>query len=49
MKTSPSKSKLTCSNEIDENIGRGMHPREAAWAARRKFGNVTTAKRIPTL
>jgi putative ABC transport system permease protein len=31
-------------HEIDENIARGMNPREAAWAARRKFGNVTTAK-----
>src|SRR5258708_6928361 len=31
-------------HEIDENIARGMNPREAAWAARRKFGNVTIAK-----
>ncbi len=31
-------------HEIDENIARGMDPREAAWAARRKFGNLTTAK-----
>src|SRR5580658_4687937 len=31
-------------HEIDENIARGMHPRDAAWAARRKFGNVTVAK-----
>ena len=33
-------------HEIDDNIARGMHPREAAWAAHRKFGNVTTAKEI---
>ena len=31
-------------HEIDDNIARGMHPREAAWAAQRKFGNVTSAK-----
>src|ERR1700722_8544445 len=31
-------------HEIDENIALGMNPREAAFAARRKFGNVTTAK-----
>src|SRR5258708_5205102 len=31
-------------HEIDQNIARGMDPREAAWAARRKFGNITTAK-----
>src|SRR5690349_1286778 len=31
-------------HEIDQNIARGMDPREAAWAARRKLGNVTTAK-----
>jgi predicted permease len=31
-------------HEIDENIARGMNPREAAFAARRKFGNVTIAK-----
>ena len=31
-------------HEIDHNIARGMHPREAAFAARRKFGNVTRAK-----
>jgi hypothetical protein len=31
-------------HEIDENIARGMHPDEAAFAARRKFGNVTLAK-----
>ncbi len=31
-------------HEIDENIARGMSPQEAAWAARRKFGNVTAAK-----
>lgn len=31
-------------HEIDDNIARGMNPREAAWAARRKFGNVTTAR-----
>ena len=28
-------------HEIDDNIARGMNPREAAFAARRKFGNVT--------
>jgi len=33
-------------HEIDDNIARGMHPQEAAWAAHRKFGNVTTAKEI---
>jgi hypothetical protein len=33
-------------HEIDDNIARGMHPEEAAWAARRKFGNVTIAKEI---
>src|SRR5260370_18391737 len=31
-------------HEIDENIARGMNPRDAAWAARRKFGNITTAR-----
>ena len=31
-------------HEIDENIARGMNPREATFAARRKFGNVTLAK-----
>jgi hypothetical protein len=31
-------------HEIDQNIARGMNPREAASAARRKFGNVTLAK-----
>src|SRR5580658_7564460 len=31
-------------HEIDENITRGMTPREAAMAAQRKFGNVTLAK-----
>jgi predicted permease len=31
-------------HEIDQNIARGMNPQEATWAARRKFGNVTTAK-----
>jgi putative ABC transport system permease protein len=31
-------------HEIDDNIARGMNPREAAFAAQRKFGNVTTAK-----
>jgi putative ABC transport system permease protein len=31
-------------HEIDQNIARGMAPREAAWAAQRKFGNVTLAK-----
>jgi putative ABC transport system permease protein len=31
-------------HEIDGNIARGMHPRDAAWAAQRKFGNVTIAK-----
>lgn len=31
-------------HEIDENVARGMNPREAAQAARRKFGNVTIAK-----
>ena len=31
-------------HEIDDNIARGMNPREAAFAARRKFGNVTIAK-----
>jgi len=31
-------------HEIDENIGRGMSPRDAALAAQRKFGNVTLAK-----
>ncbi len=31
-------------HEIDENIARGMHPDQAALAARRKFGNVTLAK-----
>ncbi len=33
-------------HEIDDNIARGMTPREAAFAAQRKFGNVTTAKEI---
>src|SRR5260370_34725479 len=31
-------------HEIDENIARGMNPRDAAWAAQRKFGNITTAR-----
>src|ERR1700733_194830 len=31
-------------HEIDENIASGMNPREAIFAARRKFGNVTAAK-----
>jgi putative ABC transport system permease protein len=31
-------------HEIDDNIARGMNPRVAAYAARRKFGNVTVAK-----
>src|SRR5271163_4564509 len=31
-------------HEIDENMARGMPPREAAFAAQRKFGNVTLAK-----
>src|SRR5271170_7353921 len=31
-------------HEIDENIARGLNPREAALEARRKFGNVTLAK-----
>jgi putative ABC transport system permease protein len=31
-------------HEIDDNIARGMNPREAAFAAQRKFGNVTVAK-----
>src|SRR5580658_3080150 len=31
-------------HEIDDNIARGMNPREAAFAAQRKFGNVTLAK-----
>src|SRR5580698_7131149 len=31
-------------HEIDDNIARGMNPREAAFAAQRKFGNVTIAK-----
>jgi len=31
-------------HEIDENIARGMNPSEAAFAAHRKFGNVTAAK-----
>src|SRR5712672_3556186 len=30
--------------EIDDNIAAGMPPREAEWAARRKFGNATTIK-----
>src|ERR1700722_3641440 len=33
-------------HEIDENIAGGMHPNEAAFAARRKFGNVTLAKEV---
>ena len=33
-------------HEIDENIARGMNPREAAFAAQRKFGNVTAAKEL---
>jgi predicted permease len=33
-------------HEIDDNIARGMNPREAAFAAQRKFGNLTTAKEI---
>src|SRR5579863_3820965 len=31
-------------HEIDDNIARGMNARDAAFAARRKFGNVTLAK-----
>ncbi len=31
-------------HEIDDNIARGMNPREATFAAQRKFGNVTVAK-----
>jgi putative ABC transport system permease protein len=31
-------------HEIDENIARGLDPRKAAWAAQRKFGNVTLVK-----
>ena len=31
-------------HDIDENIARGMSAQEAAFAARRKFGNVTLAK-----
>jgi len=31
-------------HEIDDNMARGMNPREAAFAAHRKFGNVTLAK-----
>jgi putative ABC transport system permease protein len=31
-------------HDIDENIARGLSPQEAAFAARRKFGNVTLAK-----
>src|ERR1700733_6811720 len=31
-------------HEIDQNIARGMNPREATFAARRKFGNVTLAR-----
>ncbi len=31
-------------HEIDQNIARGMNPREAGYAARRKFGNITRAK-----
>ena len=31
-------------HEIDDNIARGMNHREAAFAAQRKFGNVTIAK-----
>ena len=31
-------------HEIDENTARGMNPSEAALEARRKFGNVTSAK-----
>jgi hypothetical protein len=33
-------------HEIDDNIARGLTPREAAFAAQRKFGNLTTAKEI---
>ena len=33
-------------HEIDGNIACGMNPREAAFAAQRKFGNLTTAKEI---
>ena len=31
-------------HEIDDNIARGLSPRDAVFAARRKFGNVTLAK-----
>jgi predicted permease len=31
-------------HEIDQNVARGMSPADAAYAARRKFGNVTLAK-----
>jgi predicted permease len=31
-------------HEIDDNLARGMDPREAASAARSKFGNVTTVR-----
>jgi predicted permease len=31
-------------HEIDQNIAHGMNPPEAAFAARRKFGNITLAK-----
>ena len=31
-------------HEIDDNIAAGMTPREAAWAAHRKFGNITAVK-----
>lgn len=32
------------SHEIDRNMATGMTPREAAWAARRKIGNMTKIK-----
>ena len=31
-------------HEIDQNIARGMKSRDAAWAARRKFGNLSAVK-----
>src|ERR1700749_2861989 len=31
-------------HEIDDNIARGMDPQHAAWAAKRKFGNITLAR-----
>ena len=32
------------SHEVDRNMAAGMPPREAAWAARRKIGNLTAIK-----